>query len=143
MTVYVLELIGLGTLILHACGLAAAAHALLYSRTPQGAIAWAILLVMFPYVVLPAYLIFGRGKFQGYVRARRAGDSQASVCQGRNHDVVRSRIARQANERAGHGHRDVPGRHDPAIFQVFQRVPTVERFEVHFCKSLLEFELPR
>jgi cardiolipin synthase len=70
------ELIGLVVLGLHACGLVAAVHALLYSRTSQGAVAWASWLVMFPYVVLPVYLVFGRGKFQGYVRARRAGDSQ-------------------------------------------------------------------
>ena len=70
------EIFGTVLLLLHAAGLAAAVHALLYSRTPQGAIAWAILLAMFPYVVLPFYLVFGRGKFQGYVRARRAGDSQ-------------------------------------------------------------------
>jgi cardiolipin synthase len=75
-SIFIWELLGLAALGLHACGLAAAVHALLYSRTPQGAIAWAILLVMFPYVVLPAYLAFGRGKFEGYVRARRAGDSQ-------------------------------------------------------------------
>jgi cardiolipin synthase len=73
---YFWQLIGIVALCLHIAGLVAAAHALLYSRTPQGSIAWAIFLVMFPYLTLPAYLIFGRGKFQGYVRARRAGDSQ-------------------------------------------------------------------
>jgi cardiolipin synthase len=31
---------------------------------------------MLPYITLPAYLVFGRGKFLGYVEARRAGDSQ-------------------------------------------------------------------
>jgi cardiolipin synthase A/B len=46
------------------------------SRTSQGAVAWSILLILLPYVTLPAYLLFGRGKFQGYVKARRAGDSQ-------------------------------------------------------------------
>ena len=45
-------------------------------RTSQGAIAWALLLSLFPYLTLPAYGLFGRGKFQGYVKARRAGDSQ-------------------------------------------------------------------
>ena len=70
------EVIGIVVLCLHLAGLAAAVHALLYSRTPQGAVAWASWLVMFPYVVLPVYLVFGRGKFPGYVRARRAGDSQ-------------------------------------------------------------------
>ncbi len=75
-TTAVWELIGLVVLCLHMAGMAAAVHALLYSRTPQGAVAWASWLVTFPYVVLPVYLAFGRGKFQGYVRARRAGDSQ-------------------------------------------------------------------
>jgi cardiolipin synthase len=46
------------------------------ARTSQGAIAWALCLIMLPYLTLPAYLVFGRGKFMGYVKARRAGDSQ-------------------------------------------------------------------
>jgi cardiolipin synthase A/B len=41
---------------------------------PEGAIAWALSLIMFPLLVVPLYWIFGRSKFQGYVRARRAGD---------------------------------------------------------------------
>lgn len=75
-TTAVWEMIGLAVLCLYLAGFAAAIHALLYSRTPQGAIAWASWLAMHPYIVLPMYLIFGRGKFEGYVRARRAGDSQ-------------------------------------------------------------------
>jgi cardiolipin synthase len=46
------------------------------SRTSQGAIAWALCLIMLPYITLPGYLVFGRGKFQGYVKALRAGNSQ-------------------------------------------------------------------
>ena len=46
------------------------------ARTSQGAIAWALCLVFIPYLALPAYALFGRGKFPGYVKARRAGDSQ-------------------------------------------------------------------
>ncbi len=55
-------------------GVAAAIHAVMQSRTSQGAVAWAVGLVSFPLVAIPLYLIFGRSKFQGYVKARRAGD---------------------------------------------------------------------
>lgn len=47
-------------------GITAAIHAVLSSRTSEGAIAWAISLVTFPYVSLPCYLIFGRRRFLGY-----------------------------------------------------------------------------
>jgi cardiolipin synthase len=72
----VLELIGLLVTLTHLAGIAAAVHAAMTARTSQGAIAWALCLVFVPYVALPAYAMFGRGKFAGYVRARRAGDSQ-------------------------------------------------------------------
>ena len=52
-------------------GVLSAAHAVMSARTPQGSIAWAVSLVTFPYVVVPAYWVFGRNKFQGYVRARK------------------------------------------------------------------------
>ncbi len=71
-----LGLIGLAVFVLHLLGLAAAIHAVMTARTSQGAIAWSLLLVFFPYITLPAYGLVGRGKFQGYVKARRAGDSQ-------------------------------------------------------------------
>ncbi len=56
----------------HLLGVLTAVHAIMKSRTSQGAIAWAIMLVMFPYLSLPLYWIFGRNKFSGYVRARRS-----------------------------------------------------------------------
>src|SRR4051794_3573841 len=62
--------------VLHSLGFLTAIHAIMTARTSQGAIAWALLLILFPYMTLPAYGLFGRGKFQGYVKARRAGDSQ-------------------------------------------------------------------
>ena len=40
-------------------------------RTSQGAIAWAVALNAFPYLSVPAYWIFGRNKFHGYVSRRR------------------------------------------------------------------------
>jgi cardiolipin synthase len=54
-------------------GVAAAGHAVFRARTAQGAIAWALSLVTFPWLALPLYLVFGRNKFAGYARSRRAG----------------------------------------------------------------------
>src|SRR3954463_13420140 len=71
-----LEWIGLVAFLLHLLGVVTAIHAVMTARTSQGAIAWALLLILFPYLTLPAYGVFGRGKFAGYVKARRAGDSQ-------------------------------------------------------------------
>lgn len=68
--------LGLGTVavFVHLSGIASALHAAVRTRTAQGAVAWSISLVTFPYVALPLYWIFGRGKFHGYVAARRSGD---------------------------------------------------------------------
>lgn len=74
--VAILEIIGIVAFFSHVAGVLAAMHAVMTARTSQGAIAWALLLAFFPYVSLPAYALVGRGKFQGYVKARRAGDSQ-------------------------------------------------------------------
>ena len=52
----------------------AAIHAVLHTRTAQGAIAWLVSLLTLPYFSLPLYLIFGPRKLQGYIKARRAGD---------------------------------------------------------------------
>ena len=46
------------------------------TRTPQGAIAWAISLVSLPVISLPLYWVFGRSKFHGYVEAMRSGEEK-------------------------------------------------------------------
>jgi cardiolipin synthase len=51
---------------IHLLGLTTALHALAYSRSSQGAIAWCLSLFMFPYLGLPAYFVFGRSHFRGY-----------------------------------------------------------------------------
>jgi len=58
----------------HVMGLASSIHAVMSTRTSQGAIAWAVSLNTFPYLAVPAYWVFGRSKFQGYVTARRSMD---------------------------------------------------------------------
>ena len=62
--------------LLHAAGIATAVRALRETRTPQGTIAWVVLLVTFPYVALPAYWVLGRSRFAGYVLERRRGFAQ-------------------------------------------------------------------
>lgn len=50
-------------------GTVAALHAALTARTAPGAIAWSVSLVSMPFVALPAYLVFGRNKFEGMAAA--------------------------------------------------------------------------
>ena len=55
-------------------GIIAAVHAIMNVRTSQGAIAWAISLVTFPWLALILYAIFGRNKFKGFVLLRSSKD---------------------------------------------------------------------
>ena len=63
----------------HLLGLLSAVDAVMNTRTSQGAIAWGVSLVAFPYVAVPAYWILGRSRFKGYVTARRTGDAKLQV----------------------------------------------------------------
>ena len=71
MAEYLPELIAGALSLLYLFGIVAAINALLTARTPQGAIAWSLFLILFPVLGLPIYLIFGDRKFSGYVNARR------------------------------------------------------------------------
>ena len=53
----------------YTAGLILAGHAVMTTRTAQGAIAWSVSLVAFPFVAVPAYLVFGRSKFEGFAAA--------------------------------------------------------------------------
>ena len=61
-------------MLFHVMGFASSIHAVMSTRTSQGAIAWAVTLNTFPYLAVPAYWVFGRSKFQGYVVSRRNTD---------------------------------------------------------------------
>ncbi len=50
-------------------GIAFAIEAVMKARTPQGAIAWSVALVSFPFVSVIAYLFLGRNRFEGMVEA--------------------------------------------------------------------------
>src|SRR4029453_13540626 len=66
----------LAVVVVRALGLAAAMLAIMTARTAQGATAWAIALVAYPYVALPLYAIFGFDIFSGYIRAPRFEDEK-------------------------------------------------------------------
>ncbi len=55
----------------HSLGILNAAHAVMNVRSSQGAIAWGLSLITFPWVALPLYWVLGRREFQGYTKAYR------------------------------------------------------------------------
>lgn len=55
----------------HVVGAFTSVQAVMETRTSQGATAWAISLNTFPYIAVPAYWVFGRSTFDGYVNKRR------------------------------------------------------------------------
>ena len=58
--------------LLTVAGAAMAYAAIRNARTPQGAAGWVVFLVAFPLLALPAYAIFGRLGFGGYIKRRQA-----------------------------------------------------------------------
>ena len=60
----------------HMAGVLSAVNALFSARSSQGAIAWVLSMITFPYVAVPLYWIFGRDRFLGYVTARREGSPE-------------------------------------------------------------------
>jgi cardiolipin synthase A/B len=76
------QLLTLLAMLLHVAGILAAMHAVMHTRTPQGAFAWALGLALLPYVTLIPYLYLGRSHFSGYVtlhRVHRQRLAQASL----------------------------------------------------------------
>ena len=52
-------------------GILTSIHAVLQTRTSQGAVAWVVCLLVLPVVAVPVYWVFGRNRFNGYVNAWR------------------------------------------------------------------------
>ena len=76
--------------VFHVLGFVSSIHAVMGTRTPQGAVAWAVALNAFPYLAVPAYWVLGRSRFEGYVTARQEEDNE-----------IRE-IAKSAAEKARH-----------------------------------------
>lgn len=62
--------------VLHVLGILTAIKAVMETRTSQGAIAWVIFLITFPYISLPVYWILGRSRFKGYSTAKQVKDEK-------------------------------------------------------------------
>lgn len=62
---------GLIIALFYLAGLIAAVHAAIGTRTSQGAVAWVVSLISFPFLALPLYLVLGRNKFAGRAAAFR------------------------------------------------------------------------
>ncbi len=73
-------------------GFLSSIHAVMTTRTEQGAIAWAISLNTIPYVAVPAYWVLGRSRFQGYVTSRRGEDASLRSLSRAAADEVRAYI---------------------------------------------------
>ncbi len=110
---YALTIIELAVLSVHVLGIGHAVHAILRVRTAQGAIAWALCLVSFPWIALPAYWIFGRSKFHGYVEARRAGKLEIN-------DIARELWHRLADH---HAPADEAGLQHRKLMETLARMP--------------------
>ncbi len=71
-------------------GVVSALDAIMKTRTAQGATAWAIALVAIPFLALPAYWVFGRARFDEYIRALRDFDAAVEL---RLHDARERELA--------------------------------------------------
>ena len=74
--------IGLIVLLFHLAGIVAALNAVMNTRTAQGAFAWALGLVLLPYITLIPYLYLGRSRFRGYINRHRASRLQSREAAG-------------------------------------------------------------
>lgn len=64
--------------VMHVLGLLTSMHAVMSNRTSQGAIAWAVSAITFPYLAVPFYWVFGLPRFKGYAllhRTKQIADS--------------------------------------------------------------------
>jgi cardiolipin synthase len=75
---------------LHVVGLFLAVHAVMTVRTSQGAIAWSLLLITLPLLGIPLYVVFGKSRFEGYIRARRTGNLAINHVATRAYDAMAS-----------------------------------------------------
>ncbi|WP_457651233.1 cardiolipin synthase [Rhodocaloribacter sp.] len=66
----------IGIPLAYALGLVSAFDAVMHTRTAQGATAWAIALVLMPFLALPLYWFFGRTHFEDYLDALRGFDAE-------------------------------------------------------------------
>jgi len=93
------RLTALFVVLAHVIGALTSVRAIMEVRTSQGAIAWAISLNTMPYVAVPAYWVFGRSDFKGYVTARRSHHAEVKEFWDEFHQsTARRRSTRSSRE---------------------------------------------
>jgi len=83
-------------LLFHVAGVFAAMHAVMHTRTPQGAIGWALGLILLPYVTLLPYLYLGSNRFLGYLTSQQSRLSSRAPDSGTNMQAIDPDCARYA-----------------------------------------------
>ncbi len=109
---------------IHLLGAMTAIHAVMKTRTSQGAIAWALALITLPYVTLPLYWVFGRDRFLGYIEARRE--------EGQRIEHLRAALAQAAK-----GRDSLPSSAPPA-YGVFNRLAGMPFMTGHQGRLLID-----
>lgn len=87
------RLIASFVILAHIAGGLTSIEAIMQTRTPQGAVAWAISLNLFPYGAVPAYWVFGHTEFNGYMAIRKLSVEKFTPVQQRINDSIVSRRA--------------------------------------------------
>lgn len=90
----ILAIFSAATVVVHTLGILNAAHAVMNVRSSQGAIAWSISLVTFPWLAIPLYWILGRKKFHGYAEAMRLAFRQHDQLVGEAYgEIIKFKVA--------------------------------------------------
>ncbi|MEP2777153.1 MAG: cardiolipin synthase [Luteolibacter sp.] len=92
------RLIAAFVILAHTAGGLTSVEAIMETRTPQGAVAWAISLNLFPYGAVPAYWIFGHTEFDSYMAVRKLGVDKFKPIQKRINDSLASNMADSEQE---------------------------------------------
>lgn len=85
-------------LLLYVAAIVSALEAIIKARTSQGAVAWTISLLTFPYVALPLYLIFGRNRFDGYLDQRDEIEQESLALIQQTSGLIESHIVPVADD---------------------------------------------
>ncbi len=110
----------------YAGGIAAAMHAVMTVRTAQGAVAWSVSLVSFPFVALPAYLVLGRSKFEGTAAAYEQSKDEIDALISEFHQNMKPWT--------------VPFEDDPSVYQSVRRLASMEMTHSNAARLLINGE---
>ena len=85
-------LVAVALVLVYVIAIASALEAILNARTSQGAVAWTIYLLTFPYVTVPLYLVFGRNRFDGYLDQREEIEQESLRLIRKTSDLIEQHI---------------------------------------------------